>query len=217
MAKSKIPNPDSGLAPLTHNPFAKLAASQSPTPPGTPAAVAAVAAKAPPQERARERTRAITARLETRGRSGKVITRIAGLPTPALALIASRLRQALGCGGSLEGEDLILQGSLAERATAWLQSTDLSALTREATQPKPKIVEPAAPPSSPVALASGIHRRDVRPGKRVAVVQKADQESGELTFGIVRDILTSSPTHPRGIKVRLQTGEVGRVKAVYDA
>jgi len=48
----------------------------------------------------------------------------------------------------------------------------------------------------------------------VAIVQKADQRTGRLTRGIVRDILTSSPRHPHGIKVRLQTGEVGRVKEI---
>jgi uncharacterized repeat protein (TIGR03833 family) len=45
-------------------------------------------------------------------------------------------------------------------------------------------------------------------------VQKADQRSGNRTEGVVRDILTSSPTHPHGIKVRLETGEVGRVQEI---
>jgi uncharacterized repeat protein (TIGR03833 family) len=51
----------------------------------------------------------------------------------------------------------------------------------------------------------------------VKVVQKPDQSSGRLTEGIVRDILTSSPSHPHGIKVRLQSGIVGRVKEILDA
>ena len=46
------------------------------------------------------------------------------------------------------------------------------------------------------------------------IVQKQDQGSGALTEGVVRDILTNSPTHPHGIKVRLETGEVGRVKEI---
>jgi uncharacterized repeat protein (TIGR03833 family) len=46
------------------------------------------------------------------------------------------------------------------------------------------------------------------------MVQKADQQSGRRTEGVVRDILTNSPTHPHGIKVRLETGEVGRVKEI---
>jgi uncharacterized repeat protein (TIGR03833 family) len=60
-------------------------------------------------------------------------------------------------------------------------------------------------------------RRRVRPGVRVAIVQKRDQRSGHLTEGVVERVLTKSPTHPHGIKVQLTTGEVGRVKAVLDA
>jgi uncharacterized repeat protein (TIGR03833 family) len=57
-------------------------------------------------------------------------------------------------------------------------------------------------------------RTDIKPGARVQVVQKQDQRSGKLTEGIVQDILTHSPTHPHGIKVRLTNGVVGRVKAI---
>ena len=60
----------------------------------------------------------------------------------------------------------------------------------------------------------GEFRKDIHPGLEVAIVQKADQRTGRLTRGVVRDILTSSPRHPHGIKVRLQTGEVGRVKEI---
>ena len=63
-------------------------------------------------------------------------------------------------------------------------------------------------------MGDGDRRADIRPGLRVAIVQKADQASGALTEGVVRDILTNSPTHPHGIKVRLETGEVGRVKRI---
>lgn len=59
-------------------------------------------------------------------------------------------------------------------------------------------------------------RRDIRPGQRVLIVQKQDQRSGKLTEGLVERLLTKSPTHPHGIKVRLQTGEVGRVKRLAD-
>jgi uncharacterized repeat protein (TIGR03833 family) len=58
-------------------------------------------------------------------------------------------------------------------------------------------------------------RAHIKPGIRVSIVLKEDQDSGKLTEGIVRDILTNSPTHPHGIKVRLETGEVGRVKIVH--
>ena len=60
----------------------------------------------------------------------------------------------------------------------------------------------------------GTRRADIKIGARVRIVQKQDQHSGRLTEGIVRDILTSSPDHPHGIKVRLETGEVGRVKQI---
>ena len=59
---------------------------------------------------------------------------------------------------------------------------------------------------------NGKNRVDIRPGARVQVVQKQDQRSGKLTEGIVKDILTKSPNHPHGIKVRLTSGVVGRVK-----
>ncbi len=62
----------------------------------------------------------------------------------------------------------------------------------------------------------GNFRKNIRPGLAVRIVMKEDQRSGELTEGYVRDILTSSPQHPHGIKVRLDTGEVGRVKEVIE-
>ena len=55
-------------------------------------------------------------------------------------------------------------------------------------------------------------RANIKPGLRVRIVLKKDQPTGKLTEGIVKDILTSSPTHPHGIKVRLVDGQVGRVK-----
>jgi uncharacterized repeat protein (TIGR03833 family) len=61
---------------------------------------------------------------------------------------------------------------------------------------------------------AGESRQEIRVGLEVEIVQKADQRTGRRTRGIVRDILTSSPRHPHGIKVRLQTGEVGRVKEI---
>lgn len=60
----------------------------------------------------------------------------------------------------------------------------------------------------------GTKRADIRLGSEVRIVLKQDQRSGKLTDGIVRDILTKSGVHPHGIKVRLQSGEVGRVKEI---
>ena len=62
----------------------------------------------------------------------------------------------------------------------------------------------------------GTRRSDIKSGKKVAIVLKKDQRSGNLTEGIVKDILTNSPTHPHGIKVRLESGEIGRVKEIED-
>jgi uncharacterized repeat protein (TIGR03833 family) len=58
------------------------------------------------------------------------------------------------------------------------------------------------------------NRSEIRPGLRVSIVLKADQQSNKLTEGIVKDILTKSPSHLHGIKVRLISGEVGRVKTI---
>ena len=61
---------------------------------------------------------------------------------------------------------------------------------------------------------SEIKRSDIKTGMQVKIVMKEDQRTGNLTEGIVKDILTKSPKHPHGIKVRLETGEVGRVKEI---
>jgi uncharacterized repeat protein (TIGR03833 family) len=60
----------------------------------------------------------------------------------------------------------------------------------------------------------GKMRSNIRQGLRVSIILKADQVSGRRTEGVVRDILTNSPTHPHGIKVRLESGEVGRVQEI---
>ena len=63
---------------------------------------------------------------------------------------------------------------------------------------------------------NGTNREDIRPGLRVSIVLKKDQRSGKLTEGVVKEILTKSPTHPHGIKVRLEDGQVGRVKKTQE-
>lgn len=55
----------------------------------------------------------------------------------------------------------------------------------------------------------------VFPGMRVGILQKQDQKTGKLTEGIVQNVLTTSPGHPRGIKVRLENGKIGRVQKIY--
>ncbi|MGI8813676.1 MAG: YwbE family protein [Pyrinomonadaceae bacterium] len=57
-------------------------------------------------------------------------------------------------------------------------------------------------------------RKNITPGLRVGVVLKQDQRTGKQTVGVVKDLLTNSPTHPHGIKVRLTDGQVGRVQEI---
>ncbi|MFC1913370.1 YwbE family protein [Chloroflexota bacterium] len=61
---------------------------------------------------------------------------------------------------------------------------------------------------------SGTNRTTIRQGLRVAIIMKIDQHSGKLTEGVVKDILTDSHLHPHGIKVRLESGQVGRIKEI---
>jgi uncharacterized repeat protein (TIGR03833 family) len=61
---------------------------------------------------------------------------------------------------------------------------------------------------------NGQTRANIKPGITVFIVLKQDQRTGKLTKGIVKDILTKSPNHPHGIKVRLMDGQVGRVKEI---
>lgn len=63
---------------------------------------------------------------------------------------------------------------------------------------------------------SGTERKHIQQGAKVMVVQKQDQRTGKLTEGLVKDILTNSATHHHGIKVRLESGIVGRVKEILD-
>lgn len=62
----------------------------------------------------------------------------------------------------------------------------------------------------------GTRRSDIRPGIRVKIVQKQHQRTGQLTEGVVKDILTSSAVHTRGIKVRLSDGIIGRVHEILE-
>jgi len=66
-------------------------------------------------------------------------------------------------------------------------------------------------------MSDGTNRADIRPGLRVAIVLKKDQRTGQLTEGVVKDLLTKSPFHSRGIKVRLTDGRIGRVQHILDS
>ncbi|OIU70252.1 YwbE family protein [Rossellomorea aquimaris] len=61
---------------------------------------------------------------------------------------------------------------------------------------------------------NGQQRANIKPGLQVEIVLKKDQRTGKLTQGVVKDILTNSANHPHGIKVRLEDGQVGRVKNI---
>jgi len=61
---------------------------------------------------------------------------------------------------------------------------------------------------------NGQHRKDIHPGLEVAIILKKDQRTGKLTEGVVKDVLTSASFHSRGIKVRLEDGQIGRVAEV---
>ena len=215
MTKKTTPSRKDVADALTHNPFASLAAKSARVAPD--AGASAVAPIKRPQPSKPLPAPKVRVRMETTGRSGKVVTRMSGLPIENLAAIASRLRKALGCGATIQDNDVLLLGSLADRALQWLERVgDLHAIKLET--PAPKLAEPSVVPgpgtAASTARADGTKRSDVRRGQRVAIVMKADQISGALTEGVVRDLLTSSETHPRGIKVRLESGEVGRVKVV---
>jgi uncharacterized repeat protein (TIGR03833 family) len=67
-----------------------------------------------------------------------------------------------------------------------------------------------------INIMNGQNRKDIKAGITVEIVLKQDQRTGRRTRGIVRDILTSSPTHPHGIKVRLEDGQVGRVQEICE-
>lgn len=64
---------------------------------------------------------------------------------------------------------------------------------------------------------NGQNRKDIRPGLQVDIVLKQDQRSGKRTRGVVKDILTSAAYHSRGIKVRLESGAVGRVQEIVES
>lgn len=64
---------------------------------------------------------------------------------------------------------------------------------------------------------NGQNRAAIFPGAKVNIVLKQDQKTGKLTYGVVKDILTKSSSHPHGIKVRLDDGQVGRVKEILES
>ncbi len=68
-----------------------------------------------------------------------------------------------------------------------------------------------------MSILKGTKRANIKTGMRVLIVLKKDQRSGKLTEGIVKDLLTNSPNHHHGIKVRLKSGQIGRVKEILSS
>jgi uncharacterized repeat protein (TIGR03833 family) len=81
---------------------------------------------------------------------------------------------------------------------------------------KQKAPSPLAAYDERSKIMNSKNRKYIKPGLKVNITQKPDQRSGRLTSGIVKDILTKSAYHPHGIKVRLETGEVGRVQEIVE-
>lgn len=135
-----------------------------------------------------------------------VITRVIGLPHEIATLLGKKWREVFGCEVAMEGRDLLVMANEVERIADKLRAVGAAEV---AVIRRPKEVDLAS-----VGAEGGTERAQIRRGLRVAIVLKADQETGTLTEGVVRDILTSAPVHPRGIKVRLESGEVGRVKRI---
>ncbi len=183
---------------LKHKPFSLLRGAvrtvDAPAPKPTPAPAAAA-----PLGR-------VVVRQERGATEGAVLTRVIGVLPEHRAPLGKRWRDELGHEVLVEGRDLLVMTDDVESVAAVLRDAGASEVKRVEREVPPDLSRAGEPGG---ALRSQIHR-----GLRVAIVQKADQETGALTEGVVRDILTSSPEHPRGIKVRLESGEVGRVRRI---
>jgi translation initiation factor 1 len=115
---------------LTHNPFASLVseADRADPEPGPSAASQSSGrggredgSAAAPKSGAIPFEGKVVLRRETKGRGGKTVTRVQGLPQDWLETLAHRMKKALGCGAKVEGEDVLLQGALLDRAASWLE------------------------------------------------------------------------------------------------
>ncbi|MCA9610150.1 MAG: translation initiation factor [Myxococcales bacterium] len=129
MAKKKEPKIDTAKGSgLGHSPFAALAGLAAP-----PAPVEEAPADEAPAPGAGPRfPHKVVVRREKKGRGGKTVTRIQGIPEAEREALAARLKKALGCGAAVEGEDLVLLGSLVDRAADWLEAEGAKRVSRSA-------------------------------------------------------------------------------------
>jgi uncharacterized repeat protein (TIGR03833 family) len=186
---------------LKHNPFSALRNAAVTTSGSSPKS-------APPSiaDKPRSSWGRIVVREEFDSTEGGVITRVIGAPAELLPQFGKKWRDLFGKTVAIEGRDLLVMAAECDR---------IAELLRTAGANEVAVVRREIPADlSKVGVPGGTIRAQIRRGLRVAIVQKADQESGALTEGIVGEILTSSSEHPRGIKVRLESGQVGRVRRI---
>ena len=108
---------------LSHSPFGALADLDAPSPPGAahPAEAAVPEAARVELTQAERFPKKLVVRMEKKGRRGKAVTRITGIPGADIKSLAIEMKKALGCGAMVEGPDLVLQGALVDRAASWLE------------------------------------------------------------------------------------------------
>jgi uncharacterized repeat protein (TIGR03833 family) len=183
---------------LKHKPFSSLG--------GAARVVGGPAPKPAPATAARAPLGRVIVREELDAAGGTVMTRVIGVPHEHHAPLGARWRDRLGAPVLVEGRDLLVMTDDRETVAAVLRDAGAGEVRIVHRQPLDDVSRAGEP--------GGTLRAQIRRGLHVAVVQKADQETGALTEGVVREILTSSPEHPRGIKVRLESGVVGRVRRI---
>lgn len=134
MAKKRKSNVETTATPLKQNPFAALAGQLPAASPASTdeAADKAEAVESEPRGSSLRFDAKVVVRREKKGRGGKTITRIQGLPAAHREALASEMKRALGCGAALEGEDVILLGSLVDRAADWLEAAGARRISRSA-------------------------------------------------------------------------------------
>jgi translation initiation factor 1 (eIF-1/SUI1) len=164
-------------AAFANNPFAKLA--RDTVSPAKPASVVRTPVASPEPRRPTSPVPRLAVRHEAVGRSGKVVTRISGVPAEARDTLAAKLGKSLGCVAEVDAGEVVLVGSLKERAYEWLQKIgDVRKLAEDKPAPaKPAQPAPPEPPALVATNASGTYRRNIRPGMRVAIVLKEDQDT----------------------------------------
>jgi uncharacterized repeat protein (TIGR03833 family) len=217
---------------LKYNPFAGLSQAVTPSAarPRRPSPEGVSEAEPPYEDAQLQRKTVVfpekvTLRQETKGRHGKTVTRVIGIASTDLAALASQLKKALGCGAIAEDGDLLLLGAVEERAVGWFRKqgatrivsscrTTVQAPARESKSNPFPLPDLTAVDGSASRELKGKQRIELRRGQRVSIVLKADQPTGKLTEGVIESILTRSSSHPHGIKVRLESGQVGRVKRI---